>query len=127
LPALARILGRRRNMVLLPNGERHWPLVGFHRYREVADVRQYQLVQHGWDEMEMKLVTGTGTLDSAQREALTRIIQASLRHPFRVRFTLFERELPRARGGKFEEFVCTLDEPHARADEHGCEHGCEHG
>jgi phenylacetate-CoA ligase len=111
LPTLTQILGRRRNMVVLPNGERRWPLVGFHRYREVADVRQYQLVQHSLGEIEMRVVTGTGSLDSIQSDALTRVIQESLRHPFRVRFTPFGRELPRARTGKFEEFVCLLDEP----------------
>lgn len=111
LPTLARILGRRRNMVCLPNGERRWPLVGFHRYREVADVRQYQLVQHSGEDIEMRVATGARAFLPEQEDALTRLVQASLRHPFRVRFTYFERELPRTRSGKFEEFVCLLEDP----------------
>jgi phenylacetate-CoA ligase len=40
LPTLRRILGRERNLVLMPDGSRHWPLVGFHQYREIAPVNQ---------------------------------------------------------------------------------------
>ena len=46
LPTLARIAGRQRNMLVLPNGERRWPLSGFRRYRDIAPIRQYQIVQH---------------------------------------------------------------------------------
>jgi len=38
LPTLKRILGRERNLILMPDGSRHWPLVGFSRFRDVAPV-----------------------------------------------------------------------------------------
>lgn len=44
LPTLKCILGRTRNMLTI-NGEKSWPLVGFHRYRDIAPIIQYQLVQ----------------------------------------------------------------------------------
>jgi phenylacetate-CoA ligase len=106
LPTLSRILGRQRNMVVLPNGARYWPLVGYHRYREVAGVVQYQLIQHSLDEIEMRLVVAGSPLSGSQEERLASVVRESLRHPFRIRFTYFDRELPRTRTGKFEEFVC---------------------
>jgi phenylacetate-CoA ligase len=105
LPTLSRVLGRRRNMVVLPNGERHWPLVGLHRFREVGQVLQYQLVQHDLAHVEMRLVTAA-PLDSAAEARLVEIVQQALGHPFQIRLTYMAQELPRSAGGKFEEFVC---------------------
>jgi phenylacetate-CoA ligase len=104
LPALARILGRRRNMVVFPNGERHWPLVGAYRFREIADIRQYQLVQHTTDDVEVKLVVER-PLSHEQEAQLAALIHSALGYPFPLRFSYSDRELPRTQGGKFEEFV----------------------
>lgn len=108
LPALARILGRRRNMVVFPNGERHWPLLGAYRFREVADIKQYQAVQHAPDDIEVKLVT-EHPLSGEQEARLTSIIHNALGHAFHLRFSYFKEELPRTRGGKFEEFVSLVN------------------
>jgi phenylacetate-CoA ligase len=104
LPTLARVLGRRRNMVVLPGGERYWPLVGLHRYREVGSILQYQLVQHDLEQVELKLVTAA-PLEAAAEQRLTAIVQEALRHPFQIRITYVAGQLPRGPGGKFEEFV----------------------
>jgi len=58
LQTFSRIMGRRRNMVVFPNGERHWPLVGAYRFREVADIKQYQVIQHALDDIEVMLDVG---------------------------------------------------------------------
>lgn len=111
LPTLARVLGRQRNMVVLPNGKRNWPLVGLHRFREVGQILQYQLVQHDLESVEMRLVVGNdpaARLGSAAEARLTDIVQQALGHPFRMRFSYLAGELPRAPGGKFEEFVCLV-------------------
>lgn len=104
LQTLSRIMGRRRNMLTLPNGERHWPLVGAYRFREVADIRQYQLVQHTLNEVEVKLVVAH-PLSSEQETRLTTIIHGALGYPFLLRFIYSNKELPKTRGGKFEEFI----------------------
>lgn len=104
LPALARILGRRRNMVVFPNGARHWPLLGAYRFREVAPIKQYQAIQHALDDIEIRLVV-EHALSGEQEARLTAIIHGALGHPFPLRFRYFDRELPRTQGGKFEEFV----------------------
>lgn len=107
LPTLARILGRQRNMVVLPDGRRHWPLVGLHRYREVGPILQYQLVQHSLEDVEMRLVTGA-PFTREQEARLTAIVTDALGHAFPLRFSYFEHALPGSRGGKFEEFVCRV-------------------
>lgn len=108
LPTLARVLGRQRNMVVLPSGERYWPLVGLHRFREVGEILQYQLVQHDLERVEMRLVTAA-PLDRAAEQRLTEIVQQALGHPFRIQLTYVSGELERSRGGKFEEFVCRVE------------------
>jgi phenylacetate-CoA ligase len=105
LPTLRRILGRERNLILLPDGSRHWPLVGFGRFREVAPIQQYQLIQHSREEVEVRLVAERG-LTSGEEAELGEVIRSALGHPFQLRFTYFETEIPRGPGGKFEEFVC---------------------
>jgi phenylacetate-CoA ligase len=108
LPTLARIAGRSRNLVTLPTGERRWPLVGFARYREVAPVRQYQLVQHALDAIEARLVVERA-LTAAEEESLAGVIREALGYPFRLAFSYYDHEIPRGPGGKFEEFMSLLE------------------
>ena len=103
LPTLSRIMGRRRNMVTLPDGSKHWPLVGAYRYREIADIRQYQAIQHSLHNIEIRLVVSPLTRE--QETAISALVQQALGYPFRLRFSYFEQELPGTRGGKFEEFL----------------------
>jgi phenylacetate-CoA ligase len=104
LATLSRVLGRERQLVVLPGGARHWPLVGLHEYRRVAPVLQYQLIQETLELVELRLVT-QAPLSAEQERALGAIVQRSLGHPFQVRFHYFHDAIPRAPGGKFEEFV----------------------
>lgn len=107
LPAIARIRGRERNLVRFPDGRRHWPLVGFAQFRDLAPVLQYQLVQTSLDALDVRLVTSRPPTADEER-ALGAHIQASLGHPFRLSFHYFEREIPRGANRKLEEFVSLL-------------------
>lgn len=107
LPTLARIAGRERNLVRLPDGTRHWPLVGFHRFRDIAPVRQYQLIQHSLQDVEVRLVCDR-PLTAGEEAQLGKVICDALGYAFTLRFKVFEHELPRAPNGKFEEFVCAM-------------------
>ena len=107
LPTLAYIAGRERNMVRLPDGSTHWPLVGFHRFRDIAPVRQYQLVQRSLHSLEVRLVCDRA-LTADEEAQLGTVIREALGYPFELRFVYFEGELPRAANGKFEEFVCAI-------------------
>lgn len=108
LPTLARIAGRERNMLRMPDGTSHWPLVGFHRFREIAPVRQYQLIQRTLRAVEVRLVCDRA-LSAAEEAQLGTVICAALGYAYTLRFAYYERELPRAANGKFEEFVCAIE------------------
>jgi len=107
LPALRRIVGRRRNMVRLPDGRTFWPLVGFARYRDIAPIRQYQLIQRDLELIEVRLVSDA-PLTAEQERQLGDVIRKALGFPFDFRFIYFAEQIPRGPGGKFEEFVCDL-------------------
>jgi phenylacetate-CoA ligase len=105
LPTLRRILGRERNLLLRPDGTRHWPIFGFHRFRDVAPVRQYQFVQHSMTEIEFKVVEDA-ELTAAQEAALVEIAREFLGLEFDIRLTQERGRFALPANGKFEEFVC---------------------
>ncbi|MBI5790976.1 MAG: phenylacetate--CoA ligase family protein [Rhodocyclales bacterium] len=106
LPTLRRIVGRTRNMLTLPGGEKRWPLVGFAEYRAIAPIRQYQMVQTSLDALELRLVVER-PLSAVEEAALTAVVQRSLGHPFALRFDYRDRLLPAA-SGKSEEFLSLI-------------------
>lgn len=105
LAPIRRFLGRERNLVLLPDGTRHWPLVGFHRWDEVFPVRQFQFIQTDRESITAKM-SADSRPTREQEDRLTAIIQAALGHRFDIRFAWQTEPLPRGPGGKFEEFQC---------------------
>jgi len=106
LPVLKRILGRSRNMLTLPSGEKIWPWVpGYQGFLEV--VRQFQIIQHSLEEIEVKLVTDR-PLTAAEEEDFRSVLTDCLRHPFRFRFERADA-IPRSAGGKYEDFVSLID------------------
>ena len=108
LPTLRKILGRQRNLVLMPDGTRHWPLVGAWSYRDIAPISQYQLVQHNRELIEVRLVVET-PLTREQEDGLAAVIRGRLGHPFALRFAYLAGRLPTGPGGKFEEFICRAE------------------
>src|ERR1700743_617902 len=104
LPTLTRILGRERNLILMPDGTRHWPLVGFHKFRKIAPIAQYQFIQHTREDIELRLVTER-PLTGQDEDGLRMLVQKALGHPFALRFVYFEERIPTPESGKFEEFV----------------------
>jgi phenylacetate-CoA ligase len=107
LPTLKTILGRERNLMRLPGGEKCWPLVGFHRFEEVAPIQQYQFIQHTLEDIEFKTVTRR-ELSPEQQAALIDIAQAALGPSFRISITQSRTPLKNPANGKFEEFVCRI-------------------
>jgi phenylacetate-CoA ligase len=107
LPTLSRIFGRERNLILMPDGTRHWPHVGFPEFREIAPVMQYQFIQDGRETIEIRLVTER-RLSRREEGGLAAHIQKTLGFPFELRFTYFAERIPAGPTGKFEEFVCRV-------------------
>jgi phenylacetate-CoA ligase len=111
-PTLKRILGRERNLMTKPDGSQNWPLVGFHQFRDIAPILQYQFIQHDLERIEVKMVSET-PLSPAQEAKLTSVMQQALGHPFKLQFTYFDNEIPRTPGGKLEEFVSLIPPQHS--------------
>lgn len=107
LPKIRRILGRQRNLLHLPDGRRFWPLVGFAGYREIAPVRQYQIVQRSLERVSLRLAVER-PLSVAEEGALAEKLVEFLGHRFAVDFEYFAPAIPRGPGGKFEDFVCEI-------------------
>lgn len=107
LPVLTRILGRQRNMIVLPDGKRHWPSFPLSLTLPVAPVRQLQLVQDRKDHVEARLVLEQD-LTPGQSSALIKVLQKSLGYPFHLTLRRV-REIPRNAGNKYEDFMTLLD------------------
>lgn len=106
LPVLNRIAGRSRNMLRYPDGRRRWPLPGDGRYREIAPVEQYQLVQTALDRIEVNLVVERPLTD-AEADAFCAWVRERLDYPFEVTLA-FHASIPRHASGKFEDVRCEL-------------------
>ena len=104
LPVLKQVNGRVRNMMLLPSGKKEWPILGF--YRDTLPVRQRQVIQKSLEEVELRLVVER-PLTGPEEEEARATLRAKLGHPFRVTIS-YHTEIPRSRGGKFEEFRCEV-------------------
>jgi phenylacetate-CoA ligase len=109
LPTIRRVVGRLRNMLVLLNGDKRWPLTGFHDFRDIAPIRQYQFVQKSLRRIEVRFVVDR-PLSSEEESKLTAVIQKSLGHPFEIHYQYFA-EMPKTAGGRFEEFISEVSAP----------------
>jgi phenylacetate-CoA ligase len=106
LPILARILGRVRNMLRLPNGGHTWPVFGGNTFGKLAPVRQFRLVQRSLERLELELVTARAL--SVEEEGLLRSeVLRVIRHPFELGIRYVDA-IARSANGKFEEFRCEM-------------------
>jgi phenylacetate-CoA ligase len=108
LPTLARILGRERGLVLMPDGSRHWPLAGGMGYKDVAPIHQWQIIQLTRTEMEVRLATER-PLSADEETKLRARLQKSLGYPFVIAFKYFPDRIPPGPTGKSEEFICKAE------------------
>lgn len=110
LPVLARVLGRRQNMLRLPDGERRWPLLSSSDIGALLaaapPVRQHQVVQAATDLLRVRLAVSR-PLTPAEEGAVTAWARAKFGAGFAVTVEAMP-ELPRTPAGKFEDFVCLV-------------------
>lgn len=104
-PTLRRVMGRERNMVRMPDGSRAYPPLASKAFWQYAPVTQFQFIQHGIDDIEVRLAVRRAVTPE-EEQALTGAIHETLGHAFALRFGYFDEALPPAPGGKREEFVC---------------------
>lgn len=110
LPVIARILGRTRNRLVLPNGEWRYPRVGETAIIEAAPgavVSRFRIIQHDLEKVEVQIAASRPFTEQEQ-EALALKVQRNLGHPFRIVFT-FPADIPPNPNGKRETFVSHVE------------------
>ncbi|PCJ22734.1 MAG: hypothetical protein COA96_13610 [SAR86 cluster bacterium] len=107
LPVLSRINGRVRNMLHLPSGNKSWPNFGFRKMMEITPLRQFQVVQHELEKIELKLVVDE-KLSPQQEAQVKKILCDNLGYPFTVNIS-YHSFLARSSGGKFEDFISLIE------------------
>ena len=106
LPGLARIHGRRRNMVVLPDGRRHWPSLPSALWLAVAPIEQFRVTQTDPSRLEIDYVMAR-PLTEEERSRLALALAQRLGHRFAIAWHKVER-IERSAGGKYEDFVSEL-------------------
>ncbi len=107
LPTLRWIIGRRRNLMMLPDGSRFQPAFSAGVWAEIAPpIRQIQLVQVSVKTVEARLVAAR-TLATKEARALKTSIDGAMDHPFEI-VLRYPEEIPRRADGSFEEIVCKI-------------------
>ena len=109
LPVIDRIAGRWRGMLTHADGSRHWPRTGFHSYRSIAPVRQYQMIQHSTDRIELRLAVPE-PLSDAQTAAFEAKLRETIGDGFTFEIAAFPDRLPPGPRGKTDEFISLVGE-----------------
>ena len=107
LPTLKAIKGRNRNLVIKPDGSKHWPPLSQAILYSGLPILQFQVIQHSLTEVEA-LIVASPMLTTEQETVLKRHLHEALKHPFELRITYFEDKIPRTENGKFEDFICRI-------------------
>ncbi len=113
LPTLSRIIGRSRNLLVLPDGRRVWPMPladpsAENSLKQLPPLRQFQVIQRSLHRVEVRLVVPR-PLSEPEQARIREYVQAMLKHPFEVDLA-FVDQIPRGSGGKFEDFICAIED-----------------
>lgn len=107
LPALRRIVGRQRNMLLRPDGSRYWPSFPSEVWAHIAPVEQFQVIQKDRDSIELRVVA-LRDLTPAEVNAMFAALRQALDCDYRM--TLLRlAQIPRGSGDKYEDFICAVE------------------
>ena len=98
LQTLSEVKGRVRNMFVLPNGDRKWPLIGSLNFYTEYGIKRYKAIQHKVDELELQIVSEPL---GDKEEDLKILIKEWINSPINVIITYVDG-FPNY---KFEEFV----------------------
>jgi phenylacetate-CoA ligase len=103
LPTLSAIYGRARNVFRYMDGSSGWPVVRSREIGAFVPHRQYQLVQVARDRLELRYVPIAAHQANDMR-GLTEYVRKRL-HPSVSITTVAMDEIPRSKGGKYEDCV----------------------
>lgn len=103
LPVLRQIIGRERDLIVLPSGERQHIWYGIRKFAEYKQIQQLQIVQKTVRDLEVKLVI-RGAFGPAQEEELRQKLAGAFGPDMSIAFVYVDA-IPRGPSGKFEDFV----------------------
>lgn len=108
LPVLKRILGRKRNLLVMPDGTRRWPVfASIDGDDNLPLFFQFQVVQKSREQLDINVVRPTDV--SAEEHVLVvRHFHRLLGHPFKVSVNRVQ-EIARSPSGKFEDFISLVE------------------
>jgi len=106
LKTIRQIMGRQRNM-MHRGDDRIWPFFGLHKFKEIAPILQYQVVQKTKTNLEVRLVTER-PLTEKEEDSLTNLINKSVGYNFEINYTYYPEEIPRPISYKYEQFICEI-------------------
>ena len=103
LPVLTRVIGRHRNFLVMPSGEKRFP-EAWKMLSDIApEIRQFQLTQKTVEAIVIKLVVAA-PVTKAKEQQLANYLTEKFSHEFDYKFVYVE-DIPRGASGKFEEFI----------------------
>jgi phenylacetate-CoA ligase len=106
-PVLKQVVGRMRDLFVLPSGERRFCDLGDLAFYQLSDLRQCQIVQRSFNDLEVRLVVRRRLTPEVEAEVAQRIKAATSEH-FSVGIT-YHDSIPLTPAGKFQDFVCEVD------------------
>jgi phenylacetate-CoA ligase len=98
LQTITEIKGRVRNMFILPNGDKKWPLIGSLNFYNDYGIKRYKAIQHKVDELELQIISEPL---NEKEDDLKSLIKNWIDSPINVIITYVD-EFPNY---KFEEFI----------------------
>lgn len=119
LPVLSRVLGRARNMIRLPSGDRVWPRFGSNELGKLFPIKQFRLVQKTLRALVLELVADR-PLTADEERRLSEYVLGIVRHPFELSLR-YTDTIPRSPTGKFEDVICEIGADRSALTAHsGC-------
>ena len=108
LRVINRILGRTRDMLMMPDGERRFASLGIKQFnKQHGDrIQEFQVIQRQLETLDIYLVMDA-PLNETQIRELSTVVANSTGYPFTLNCHHVSH-IPRGAGGKFEAFRCEL-------------------
>jgi len=102
LQTIKNVKGRVRNMFVLPNGDKQWPLFGSREYYEQFGIKRFKMIQTSLEELELHIISDN--LGEKESELIS-LVKKWINSPINV-IIKYVDNFPNY---KFEEFVSLIN------------------
>ena len=101
MQTISEVKGRVRNMFVLPNGDKKWPLIGSHHFYDRFGIKRFKAIQKSIYEMEFQIICEP--LNELESD-LIKLIQDTLESDINITITYVNE----FKDYKFEEFISLI-------------------